>query len=618
MLIPPSALAVLLGSLAGISIAQLLIAGIVPGLLMGAAFIGYILLRCRLNPRLAPSYDVAAMSGAERWRPFVVYVLPLLVIFVVVVGSILGGFATPTESAALGAVAALLACAAYGRLTVTALVTSLFETAKVSVMILFIIASSLAFAQVLAFSGATSGLLGTVDGLGLSPAMLLLAMLLVLLFLGCFIDQVSMALITLPFFIPLAQSARLDLIWFAVLVLIVMEISFTTPPFRPAVVCDEGGGPAPDHHGADLRRRRAGHHHQGAGVGPDPVGAGANSTVKTGRASYNFEIETDASHGGVAAGRDGRSTGIGPGTFARCAYHLGLDGARSYELSHRRSNTMSASPFGRPLAYAFTPSVSLPGTRHVFNGEQVLGGEPGAQGTQMDALGHFAFYDQVWSGEAEAPLDSAQYYGGFTQGQVKPSPDSPLLKLGIEQVPPIVTSAVLLDAKTHLGGGDALEPRQLITAADIEAMLDAQGLSWRGILPGDVVYVYTGWSENWADPDEAQRDYGQGPCLGRDAADYLAERGVVLVALDNPFTDPVAAGQLQGQAAPPQGLEDGLPFVIHHVNLAVAGIHQIQNAKLDALAADRVWTSCTLVLPLRSKGHAGSPVRPVAIGRPSG
>jgi len=161
-----------------------------------------------------------------------------------------------------------------------------------------------------------------------------------------------------------------------------------------------------------------------------------------------------------------------------------------------------------------------------------------------------------------------------------------------------------------------MKPGQMVTAADIEAMLKAQGLGWRGILPGDVVYIYTGWSDNWADPDSAKRYYAMGPGLSEDGAKYLEDRAVVLVALDNPFTDPVAEGQLAQKAMPPQGMDRGLPFVIHHHNLTQAGIHNIQNAKLDTLAAAKVWTSCTIILPLRSRGHAGSPVRPVAVGAP--
>lgn len=312
----------------------------------------------------------------------------------------------------------------------------------------------------------------------------------------------------------------------------------------------------------------------------------------------------------------GMANTLGAGTWMRCAYHLAAEGARTYELSHERSNTMPLSPFGVPLEYIFNPTVSIPGTRHAFNGEQVKTGEPGAQGTQFDALGHFGYYDEAWDGEGEAPVDSARYYGGLTQGEVKPTADSPLLRLGMEKVPPIITTAVLLDARAQLGNGEPLAPGQLVSAADIARMIEAQGLGWRGILPGDVVYIYTGWSDNWEDPDQAKRYYMMGPGLSEDGAAYLAERKVVLVALDNPFTDAVAEGQLQGQAAPVQGMDRGLPFAIHHYNLTQAGIHNIQNARLSEIAADKVWTSCTIILPLRSRGHSGSPVRPVAIGVP--
>lgn len=312
----------------------------------------------------------------------------------------------------------------------------------------------------------------------------------------------------------------------------------------------------------------------------------------------------------------GMANTLGPGTWARCAYHMTAQGAQSFELSHERSNTMPQSPFGVPLRYQFNPSISLPGTKHVFNGEKVVSGEPGAQGTQMDALGHFAYYDEAWDGKGIPPVGDAKYYGGYTHKDVKPGPEAPLAKLGIEKVPPIITTAVLLDAKTHMGEGKPLEPGQMVTAQDIKDMLKAQGLEWRGILPGDVVYIYTGWGDNWTDPVGDKDYYSKGPGLAEDGAKMLEEARVVLVALDNPFTDPVADGQLQQKAKPPQGMDKGLPFVIHHHNLTQAGIHNIQNAKLDDLAKAKVWTSCTIILPLRSKGHSGSPVRPVAIGAP--
>jgi kynurenine formamidase len=313
----------------------------------------------------------------------------------------------------------------------------------------------------------------------------------------------------------------------------------------------------------------------------------------------------------------GMANTLGPATWQRCAPHLANPQAKSYELSHVRSNTMPQSPFAVPLRENARPTFGVPGTRHASNHDEVVTGDPGQQGTQMDALGHIGVLPQVWDGKEALPAASATYYGGYTQQQVKPTPDSPLLKLGIDKVPPIVTTAVLLDAKTHVGGGNAMAPGALVTADHIEAMLKAQGLGTRGLMPGDVLYVYTGWGDNWKDPDTEKFYYSKGPGLSYDAAKYLEQKAVVLVALDNPFTDPVPEGFLQGKAPPAAGTPPSLPFVIHHHNLVEAGMHNIQNANLGAMARDRVWLSCTMILPLRTRGGSGSPVRPVAIGAPA-
>ena len=314
----------------------------------------------------------------------------------------------------------------------------------------------------------------------------------------------------------------------------------------------------------------------------------------------------------------GMANTLGPVTWKRCAPHLANPKSKSYELSYIRSNTMPQSPFGTPLVDKYRPTVGIPGTMHAFNGEETVSGEPGAQGTQMDAIGHFAVLPEKWDGKEPFPADKAKYYGGFSQQDVKPSPDSPLKKLGIDKVPPIITTAVLLDAKAHLGKGKAMEPGQLVKAADIEAMLKAQGLGKRGIQAGDVLYIYTGWGEHWRDPDTEKLYYTQAPGLSYDAAQYLGERRIVAVGLDTPFIDPVPAGMLQGKAGPAPGTPPNLPFAIHHHMLTQAGIHHIENAKLDELARDKVWTSCTLILPAREQGAAGAAVRPVAIGVPAG
>ncbi len=243
MLIPPSALAVLLGSVAGIPIGELLVASILPALILATLFFGYVILRCSLNPRLAPTYDVAALSWRERLMPFAKYVLPLMAIFVVVVGSIIGGIATPTESAALGAAAALAAAAAYRRLTWPAFRVALRQTLLFTVMTLFIICGSVSFSQILAFTQASSGLSELVTGSGLSPHLVLLGMLGILLFLGCFMDQVSMMMITAPLFMPVVQQFGFHLVWFGVLMLMLLEIGLATPPFGLLLFVAKGASP---------------------------------------------------------------------------------------------------------------------------------------------------------------------------------------------------------------------------------------------------------------------------------------------------------------------------------------------------------------------------------------
>jgi kynurenine formamidase len=311
----------------------------------------------------------------------------------------------------------------------------------------------------------------------------------------------------------------------------------------------------------------------------------------------------------------GMANQIGPATYQRCAWHMSQPDARPYELSQLRSGTMPMSPF----AGAYTPkpkaTAAIPGTAHAFNSESFNDGvEPGQQGTQMDALGHFGYLRQPWDGKSPFPAESVTYYGGFTQKDVKPTPESPLLKLGIDKIPPIITSAVLLDAKAYKKR--AMEAGELISSSDLEGMLKAQGLAKRGVLPGDVVLIRTGWGDLWRDPDTEKVYYSKAPGLSYDAAQWLAQRRIVAIALDTPFVDAAPDGLLAGKAGPAPGTPPGLPFAVHHHMLAQAGIHLLENTKLDEMAADRTWTACALILPLREQGAAGSAVRPVAVGVP--
>ena len=311
----------------------------------------------------------------------------------------------------------------------------------------------------------------------------------------------------------------------------------------------------------------------------------------------------------------GMTNQLGPATWNRCAWHMSQPGAKAYELSQVRSNTMPLSPFAGPYVMKPKATAGIPMSAHAFNSETMNeGAEPGQQGTQFDALGHFAALKQPWDGKAPFPAGEAVYYGGLSAQEVKPSADAPLQRLGLEKVPPIVTSAVLLDAKATIGKGKPMRAGELVTARHIEEMLKAQGLASRGILPGDVVYVHTGWGDYWRDPDSEKTYYAAAPGLSYDGARYLADKRITAIGFDTPFIDPVPEGMLQGKSGPAEGTPPALPFAVHHHMLTQAGVHHIENAKLDELARDKVWLSCTMVLPLREKGAAGSAIRPVAIG----
>jgi tripartite ATP-independent transporter DctM subunit len=175
-------------------------------------------------------------------------VLPLMSIFVVVVGSIIGGIATPTESAALGAAASLAAAAGYRRLDRRSFRVALAETLRLTVMTLFIICGSITFSQIMAFTQASDGLSNLVTGAGLSPLMVLIGMLGILFFLGCFMDQVSMMMITAPLFMPVAEALGFEIVWFGVLMLMILEVSLATPPFGLLLFVAKGAAPQTSMH----------------------------------------------------------------------------------------------------------------------------------------------------------------------------------------------------------------------------------------------------------------------------------------------------------------------------------------------------------------------------------
>ncbi|MAG95686.1 MAG: TRAP transporter large permease [Alphaproteobacteria bacterium] len=243
MLIPPSALAVLLGTLAELDIGKLLVAGIMPGLILAVMYAVLIYVRVKIDPEAAPNYEIEYVSWARRARLLLLDVLPMVSIVIGVIMLIMFGVATPSEAAAFGCLGVVLLAVAYRCLTIQATWKSLEGAGRVTIMALLIIFGSSTFSQILSFSGGSNGLILWVTGFDVSPLYMLLVMFGILLILGMFMDQLSMMLLTVPIFFPLAQTFGFDLIWFGVIILLALEISFTTPPFGLLLFVMQGVAP---------------------------------------------------------------------------------------------------------------------------------------------------------------------------------------------------------------------------------------------------------------------------------------------------------------------------------------------------------------------------------------
>jgi tripartite ATP-independent transporter DctM subunit len=231
MIIPPSALGVLLASIASIDVGRLLIAGFIPGFLLAGLYAGMITLQLWMNPKAAPAYDVEPTTIVEKVILVCTNILPMGFVVFMVIGFIVLGWATPTEAAAVGVLGVGILAAVYRVLTWTSIKASIQGTVRVAAMVFFILMNSTVFSQLLAFSGATAGMLEWATSFDINRLMILLVMFFVLILLGMFMDPVSMMLITVPIFFPLAQQLGFDLVWYGLFVLITIEMAGTTPPF---------------------------------------------------------------------------------------------------------------------------------------------------------------------------------------------------------------------------------------------------------------------------------------------------------------------------------------------------------------------------------------------------
>ena len=231
MIIPPSALAVVLGSLMEISIGKLLISGILPGLLMAAMYLTYIMLRCALQPSIAPDYVPQKTPWPDKIKSFLKHVLPFGAIIFVVTGLIFAGLATPTESAGMGVVTTAAVVAVYKKLNWGIIKRSVDSTLRITVMMFMILTGSTAFSQILAFTGASKGLVELVVSFPLPHIMIVAVMQGLMIVLGTFMEPVSIMMVTFPIFVPIIKALGFEPIWFGLLTLMNMEIGMKTPPF---------------------------------------------------------------------------------------------------------------------------------------------------------------------------------------------------------------------------------------------------------------------------------------------------------------------------------------------------------------------------------------------------
>lgn len=244
ILIPPSNPAILLGGIGEISIGKILIAIIVPGLLLGVLYATYIITRCALQPSIAPPYEVPPTPISQKLVATVRYVLPVGLIVFLVIGLIFLGVATPSESAATGALGCFLLAALYGRLNWEMTKKSVIGTLRITVMIFMIIIGATAFSQILAYSGASRGLIELAVGLRLAPIFIIVAMQVIIVFMGMFMDLACIMMVTLPIFMPVIHALGFNPVWFAAIFLLSAETAGISPPYGLSLFVMKGVAPS--------------------------------------------------------------------------------------------------------------------------------------------------------------------------------------------------------------------------------------------------------------------------------------------------------------------------------------------------------------------------------------
>lgn len=236
MLIPPSLLMIIYGVIAEESIGRMFIAGLIPGILLAAAFCVLIVVMAHVWPhKVGQPEALVDVPSTETLASATKKFLPIASLVVLVLGGLYGGLFTPTEAGAVGAAGAFVIALARRRLTWKKLWNVLTETGYVSVSVLFLILAAMLYSRMLALSGMPGAVTTGITELGLGPWGFLVAYCLIVIALGCIIDSVSIMLIMLPIVLPVARAFGMDIVWFGVLTVVAVEIGLLTPPFGVSV-----------------------------------------------------------------------------------------------------------------------------------------------------------------------------------------------------------------------------------------------------------------------------------------------------------------------------------------------------------------------------------------------
>ncbi|MBC8466629.1 MAG: TRAP transporter large permease subunit [Desulfobacteraceae bacterium] len=245
ILIPPSVMLVLLGPVLGVSVVQLFLAAIIPGLILSGLFIGYTLIRCYMNHDLGPRMPVEDRPNSffEIIREFVYGIVPLGFVIFASLGSIIAGLATPTEGAGMAAMGSILLTLFYGKLNWTNLKGAGLKTLQTSSMILFLAVASNIYGAVFARLGTADLITSTMLGFDVSPLIMILILMAVIFILGWPLEWPAIILIFIPIFYPVVKELGYNLVWFATLVAVNLQTAFLSPPVAMAAYYLKGVAP---------------------------------------------------------------------------------------------------------------------------------------------------------------------------------------------------------------------------------------------------------------------------------------------------------------------------------------------------------------------------------------